>query len=120
MRKDESGDRPVGRDELARWYAEALADQASSGLSVAEYAEEIGVTASTLYQWRRRLGEGAGKRRAQSAFGLVEVAIGDGREGAKAELEHLVVRLAGGRRIVVPGGFDSTELRRLIAVLESC
>lgn len=112
------GERPVGRDELARWYAEALAHQASSGLSVTEYAEEIGVTASTLYQWRRRLAEEGRSREAGSAFGLVEVTI-DGR-GSKAESDPLVVRLEGGRCIEIPEGFDGVELQRLVRVLESC
>ena len=49
-------ERPRSRDELEAWYGAALDDQATSGLSVAEYAEGIGVTAATLYQWRRRLG----------------------------------------------------------------
>jgi transposase-like protein len=120
MRKNELGERPVGRDELARWYAEALAEQASSGLSVAEYAEAIGVTASTLYQWRRRLAEGEGAGRARSPFGLVEVAIEDDRGSVEAEAEHLVIRLEGGRRIEVPADFDDAELRRLVRVLESC
>ncbi len=120
MRNNERGERPVGRDELARWYAEALAEQASSGLSVADYAEEIGVTASTLYQWRRRLAQGEGCDRARSPFGLVEVAIEEERGRAEGKAEHLVVRLEGGRRIEVPGGFDDAELRRLVTVLESC
>ncbi len=47
--------RPRNRDDLAAWYAAALEDQVASGLSVAEYAGLIGVTATTLYEWRRRL-----------------------------------------------------------------
>lgn len=119
MRRDKTGGRPGRRDERARWYAEVLADQASSGLSVAEYANEIGVTASTLYHWRRRLtGQGEGDDRAPRPFGLVEVGIQV--ERALATAESLVVRLEGGRRIEVPGGFDGAELRRLVTVLESC
>ena len=110
----------MGRDELARWYSEALAEQAASGLSVAEYAEEIGVTASTLYQWRRRLARTEGERQSRRPFGLVEVAIEDEGDAARAKSEHLVVRLEGGRGIEVPVGFDDGELRRLVGVLESC
>lgn len=110
----------MGRDGLARWYSEVLAEQASSGLSVAEYAEEIGVDASTLYQWRRRLAPGAGDRQVRSPFGLVEVAVEPDRSGAETVLECLVVRLEGGRRIEVPRGFDAAELGRLVRVVESC
>ncbi len=118
MRKSERGVRPVERDELARWYGEILSDQASSGLSMAEYAEEVGVTASTLYSWRRRLAQGDG--RARSPFGLVEVTIEDEQDVPSAGTGQLVVSLGGGRRIEIPGGFDGAELRRLVRVLESC
>jgi len=118
MRRNEGGERPARRDELARWYAEALADQVSSGLSVSEYANEIGVTASTLYQWRRRLTEGSGgERQTRKPFGLVEVTI---QEDSTAPGGTLVVRVGGDRRIEVPRGFDDADLRRLLTVLESC
>ena len=51
--------RPTSRRDLASWYARALEAQRASGLSVADYAMRIGVSAPTLYLWRRRLG-GAG------------------------------------------------------------
>ena len=114
MRRNDLGARPTGRQELAAWYGAVLVAQARSGLSVAEYAERVGVTGATLYQWRRRLGEdrGVGGRAK-----LVEVAVA-GREGIG---EALVVRLSDGRRsIEVPRGFDDDDLRRLIALLESC
>jgi len=120
MRRNEGGERPARRDELARWYAEALADQASSGLSVSEYANEIGVTASTLYQWRRRLAQGKADRQAGSPFGLVEVAIDDARVAARVGSGPMIVCLASSHRIEVPRGFDDAELRRLVTVLESC
>lgn len=124
MRRNERGGRPEGRDELAQWYAEVLADQASSGLSVAEYAEEIGLTASTLYQWRRRLtgqSQGEGGRRPRVPFGLVEVEIqADEAAAAPPGGGGLIVHLGGSRRIEVPEGFDGGELRRLVTVLESC
>ena len=48
-------DRPRGRRGLSAWYSKLLADQKSSGLSVAEYAEALGLTPTTLYHWKRRL-----------------------------------------------------------------
>jgi len=117
MRNRSIGERPVGRRGLAGWYAAVLKAQRASGLSVAEYATEIGVSAPTLYQWRRRL-EPAG-RDGQGVTRLIEVT--EARQAAEADDGGLVVRLAGGRRsVVVPHGFDGNELRRLIGVLESC
>lgn len=104
--------RPERREDLAEWYAAALEDQSSSGLSVAEYARELGVTAATLYQWRRRL------RSRPQAYGLVEVMPADG--GPVEGTSSFIVHLGGDRRIEVPEGFDDSGLRRLVTVLESC
>jgi transposase-like protein len=125
MRKINLGERPGRGGELGGWYAAALEDQASSGLSVAEYAAQLGVTAATLYQWRRRLAGGGGGpvERGRSGRpgprGLVEVTVGSGAEAAR-EAEGFVVRLARHRKVEVPGGFDAAELRRLVVALESC
>jgi transposase-like protein len=44
-----------GSAGLAAHYAQLLAAQAGSGLSVTTFAEQAGVSAATLYSWRRRL-----------------------------------------------------------------
>ena len=101
---------------MSEWYAAALADQAASGISVAEYAARLGVSVPTLYQWRRRLGS---LRRdiADVDTKLVEVTLARPVPVADA----LVVRVCSGRRsIEVPRGFDDDDLRRLLTVLESC
>jgi DNA mismatch repair protein MutH len=114
MRRIDVGSRPSSRGELARWYSEALAAQAVSGLSVAEFADRIGVSVPTLYLWRRRLGSQAIELPAK----LVEVTV---TRPAAAATDGMVVRLCSGRRqIAVPRGFDDDELRRLVAALESC
>ena len=119
MQETNVGGRPSCRSERARWYAKALEDQASSGLSVAEYAEEIGVTAATLYQWRRRLSaQGTDDPVASGPFGLVEVSVGG--EVAPEIGGIYVVRLGRDREIEVPSKFAEAELRRLIRVVESC
>lgn len=116
MRRIDVGPRPTSRNELAVWYAEALEAQVASGLSIAEYAGRIGVSVPTLYQWRRRLGsqghDGGNQAR------LVEVTV---TRPAGATDDHMIVRLCSGRRsIEVPRDFADDELRRLIAVVESC
>lgn len=39
---------------LTEHYRALLAEQASSGLSVCQFAASRGLSAPTLYQWRRR------------------------------------------------------------------
>ncbi len=111
--------RPQCRDELAEWYAAALEDQASSGLSMADYADELGVTPTTLYQWRRRLSaDVAAEFETPGSLGLVEVSIED-RSPAKA-VDPIVVRLGRGRCVELPRRFDDDDLIRLLEILESC
>lgn len=117
MRRIDVGARPASRSELTEWYAAALADQAASGLSVAEYAGHLGVSVPTLYQWRRRIGA---PKRGATADGtkIVEVTLA---RSAPVTSDSMVVRVCSGRRsIEVPRGFDDEDLRRLVAALESC
>lgn len=113
-------ERPQSRDELAAWYAEALAEQAASGLSMAAFAEELGVTATTLYHWKRRLAEENSTAPASRARrgGLIEVAIND--EVPTAGPDGFVVRLKQERCVEVPRDFEASALQRLIEVLEAC
>jgi len=115
MRRNDLGERPTSRQDLTAWFSAVLDAQARSGLSVSGYAERIGVTGTTLYQWRRRLE----RRRGSESARLVEVAVARDVEGSSGEA--LVVRIGDGRRsIEVPRGFDGDDLRRLVTALESC
>lgn len=116
MRRIDLGVRPTSRSELAAWYSAALDVQAASGLSVADYAAQIGVSVPTLYQWRRRLESPT--RADRDGAKLVEVTVA---RQAPSGCDGMVVRVCDGRRsIEVPGGFDCEDLRRLVEVLESC
>ena len=102
---------------MASWYSAALDAQAASGLSVADYAARIGVSVPTLYQWRRRLQSRTREGREHTK--LVEVTVAG--PAAVTGAGGMIVRVRDGRRsIEVPRGFDGSDLRRLVAVLESC
>jgi transposase-like protein len=107
--------RPENPGELAAWYREALAAQESSGHNVSEFAEAIGVSAATLYLWRRRF---AGSLPVPTTSrGLLEVQVGP---GVDARRELFTVRLVDGNEIVVPAAFDADALRRILEVLQPC
>ena len=119
MFKFDRGARPTGRAGLTAWYAAALAHQARSGLSVTEFARQLGVSAGTLYEWRRRLGPtGSRVSVAAASTQLVEVKVARPTDVTGSAF---VLRLAAGSDCIeVPGSFDADALRRLIAVVESC
>jgi transposase-like protein len=47
--------RPSDREQLPSWYATVLAAQKSSGLTMADFIVETGISNSSLYKWRQRL-----------------------------------------------------------------
>lgn len=90
-----------------------LEDLDGSGMSVAAFARERGVTAWTIYSWRRQ------KRAREHEDGSAEfirVRVMPKSEGP-APFE---VDLRDGVRVHVRAGFDEIELRRLLGVLASC
>jgi len=111
--------RPTRRSELAAWYRTVLDEQQRSGLSIAEAALEVGVTATTLYQWKRRLPRSTTPPR-QLAAGLVQVRVLPAEAPPGESCPALVLRLGRGRAIEVPSGFDPDELARLIEVAVAC
>lgn len=117
MKTKPIGSRPTNREELGSWYASILEEQARSGQSVTEFAAGVGISAWSLYEWRRRLSRAVNGREEQTAR-LVEVAV---VQKERRQAGHLRVRLGrSGHRVDVPAGFNDAELRRLIGVLESC
>lgn len=85
------------------------------GLTLAELSRRTGIPAGTLGWWSSRLRREAS--RAPAGFvelkPRAETPVRGDRDG------KLEVVLDGGRRLLVPPGFDSGELQRLVRVLES-
>lgn len=112
---------PRGRKERAAWYASALEAQASSGTSMTEFEAKIGVTAVTLYPWKRRLStrvESPSEPSATRPSGLIQVAL-DGSVAADAPA-MFIVRLSSERSVEVPQDFDAEALEQLLGILEAC
>ena len=73
-----------------------------SGLSAEQFASELGINAGTLKFWRYTAG----------ALPLIEV-----HAAAAARAELFELELGGGRRLRIPASFETSALKRLLAVL---
>lgn len=108
--------RSEGRTDLAEYYRGLLEEQEQSELSVTAFAEEVGVSAATLYAWRRRLADSPD---VGESGDLIEVQVtGDGpvlRRGTS-----IVLTVDGRLRIELEADFDDGALERLLRVLSRC
>ena len=90
-------------------WAERVAAQQSSGLSVKQFCREQGLTECSFYAWRKRLQETGPVR-----FALVERTARRQERTAEPVLELV---LATGERLRIGAGVDITTLRTVLDVL---
>lgn len=83
-----------------------LSELTRRGVSVAEYAEEIGVSPWTLYSWRSRF------EPSRPRADLIEVDY--------APAPSAIEIIAGALTVRVPPGCDPDELERVLQVVRSC
>jgi transposase-like protein len=98
--------------DLARRWRE-------SGATARAFAQEHGVTAWTLYYWRKRLARDerpARRRRRTRRVRLAPVHVVASAEANGGDLEVL---LASGDRVRVPAGVSADTLRRVVEVLRT-
>ena len=96
-----------------------VSEYKQSGLSRKEYCAAHGLSMHTLDAWRRRI---TGSRQKIVPVEIVEECAlrQDLKQAERMEPSgHFRVVLAAGLRIEVESGFDASELRRLIAALDS-
>ena len=88
------------------------------GLSWEQIADREGIMLSTLKWWRTQIRRRDRERMAEPGDDFVEVDLSTVVRSSTSVFE---VVLLDGRSVRVPAGFDSTELRRLLAVIDgSC
>jgi hypothetical protein len=105
------------RDE----WVERIERWTESGLTGAEFANEIGVKESTLRHWKWQLGRArtrraalARPRRAEFVELIAPTTPTSATSGMVASPEPFELLLGNGLRVFVPGRFDPDGLRRLL------
>lgn len=96
------------RRSRAEWIKVVRAFERSN-LSAADFAAKADVGETTLRWWRSQLAPRAGR----SELAFVDVVL----EEAVASDPFVVIMASSGHRVVVPHGFDSGDLRRLVDAL---
>lgn len=92
-----------------------LREQSRSGQSVRDFAADRGLSAATLYAWRRRLG----LARPHGGRGhLLQVAVVD--EPVAAPRTGLVLALFGRHRLELPRDVSHDELLAVLRALSAC
>jgi hypothetical protein len=92
-------------------WAERIAAQQRSGVSVKQFCKEQGVTEYSFYAWRKRL-----QKKAPVRFGLVDKRAVRQESGTEAALELV---LATGERLRIGAGVDAAILRTVLDVLRA-
>lgn len=92
-------------------WAERIAAQQSSGVSVKQFCRERGLTECSFYAWRKRLRENGPVR-----FALVERSVRRQERTAEAALELV---LTTGERLRIGTGVDTATLRAVLDVLRA-
>jgi transposase-like protein len=116
----------VAKGSAAKYWRTIVEEQRTSGLSVAAFCQQRGLTASSLFAWRRRL-QGNGPVQHANAKSskarpstFAEVNVQARRQVPEvAPAACLELRLRGDRSVVVPRGFDRQHLMDLLAALEA-
>ena len=92
-------------------WAERIAAQQRSGISVKQFCKEREVTEYSFYAWRKRLRENGPVR-----FALVERSVRRQEGTAEAALE---LGLTTGERLRIGTGVDTATLRAVLDVLRA-
>lgn len=96
-------------------WTELVAESGKNGLTRRAFAQQRGISPTTLSWWACRLRREA---REQTALVPVEV-VEDSRADVPTAREGFRVELAHDRTVVVPAAFDALSLQRLVAALET-
>jgi hypothetical protein len=92
-------------------WAERIAAQQCSGVSVKQFCKEQSLTEYSFYAWRKRL-----QKKEPVRFALVDRRVGRLESPSEAALELV---LANGERLRIGAGVDAAALRTVLSVLRA-
>lgn len=117
MKSEAPARRAVRTAGLESHYSQLLASHAASGLSLRRFAAVHGVSAWTLYGWRRRL---SGKPTITPAIEprLVAVDVIRAQPGSAASTYEIA--LPGGACLRLPRDFEARRVAELLEALRPC
>jgi hypothetical protein len=98
-----------------RFWRRRLREWRNSGLGIAEFCRQQGVSAPSFYAWRRTLAQ---RDTAAAHFVPVHVLAETIPGATDSDASGLELVLEGGRRLRIGPAFDDATLRRLLCVLE--
>jgi hypothetical protein len=112
--------RPASHQERRDWWRRQLTRQQSANVSVADFCQQLGVSVTTFYYWKKRIHEVAAHAPGQSAVEspshtvaaaahFVPVSLVDRRAGT-----HLEIELANACIVRLEGVIDSSLLQAAI------
>jgi Transposase len=103
------GERPA-IPKADKW-AERIAAQQRSGMSVKQFCKEQGLTEGSFYAWRKRL-----QKKELVRFALVDRRAAGQDSATEAALELV---LATGERLRIGAGVDATTLRTVLETVRT-
>jgi hypothetical protein len=113
----------MAEDAITREWRERLERWEGSELGGSDFAEQEGVSVSTLYRWSRRLElgpvkrRGGGRSRKSVRPRVLPVIVKPDAAPLLGPAPLLEVLLRGGEVVRVPQGFDEGTLARVVRVL---
>jgi transposase-like protein len=113
MREEQT--REVRRRRSRREVASLVAEYETSGLRRQEFCRKHGLSLGTLNRYRKRL---HAQEQTTGGSRLVAVEVAATPQLDCEASSALTVLLAGGRRVEVRRGFDTSTLQQLVRVLE--
>jgi hypothetical protein len=119
---EQSASRPAKEKAAERWR-KLIDQQRESGLPVSAYCRERGLSAASMFCWRRRLSQSAATFKPVKVVSVAKRPARDVGEQPEDAIElpaasFVELCLRGGRRLILRRGFDRQLLLDVISALE--